>query len=76
MSNNSKEWRPRLSVEITPEQSRSLTNLIPHGMIKPLFRALVDDVIEMTEKHGEMFLAAVIARQLKLKDFSRLEVRG
>jgi len=65
---------PRLTVEITPEQAKSLSDRIPHGLRKPLFQAIVDDVIKMLDQHGEMFLAAVIAKSLHYEKFTSLKL--
>ena len=63
--------RPRLSIEITEEQSAKLYNLIPWGLKKELFSALIDGVIELFETPGVTtgdVLGALIDRRLKVKD--------
>ena len=69
-----KDYRPRLSVEITDEQARQLRDLIPWGSRKQLFNIIVEDVIRLLRAHGTTFIAAVLARQLKLEDYVSLEV--
>lgn len=73
---NEKDWKPRLSIEITPQQSSDLSTLIPHGMQKLIFQAVVDDVIRMIRTHKEVFFAAVIAKQLRLDDYTSLDMKG
>lgn len=68
----------KINVEITDEQSEALNRLLPHGTRKPIFGVLVDDLIEMMEKHGTIILGALLHRALKLEDFIKLphDVRG
>ena len=70
-----KDYRPRLSVEITDEQARQLRDLIPWGSRKQLFSIIVEDVIRLLRLHGTTYIAAVLARQLKLEDYISLEVK-
>lgn len=62
-------YRPRLSVEISEEQAKALSEIFPWGLKNAFFQALIDDVIEIAKKHGHSFLAAVITRKLKAGDF-------
>jgi hypothetical protein len=71
-----KDYRPRLSVEITAEQARQLRDLIPWGSRKQLFSIIVEDVIRLLRTHGTTYIAAVLARQLKLEDYISLEVEN
>ena len=66
-------YRPRLSIELTNEQARKLQRLIPWGLKNQLFQALVDDVIELVEEHGEIVIAAIISRQLKARSMKSLK---
>ena len=68
------KYRPRLSVEITEEQQLALQKHLDFGMQKRLFSIIVDDVIEMMEKHGRSFLAAVVMKEVKYSDFTSLEL--
>jgi hypothetical protein len=69
-------YRPRLSIEISDQQAAELSKMFPHGTKKLVFSILVDDVINMHKKHGERFLAAVIARHIKYEDFISLTLKG
>lgn len=66
------EYKSRLSVEITEEQRRELVRLIPWGVKSQLFSVIIDDVIEMIKKHGQMYIAAVLDRSLKLQEYTSL----
>lgn len=59
--------RPRLSIDITPEQQRFLQRL-PHGWKQQIFSALVEMLMEMTERLGMRSLSAVAAKAIKLED--------
>lgn len=65
------EYRHRLAAEITPEQYRRLNNILPHGMQKPLFQALVQGVIELHERGGLPALAAIIANHIDIVQVSQ-----
>lgn len=69
-------YRPRLTVEITPEQQLALQKHLDFGLQKRLFGIIIDDVIEMMEKHGRGFLAAVVKRQVSYDDYTSLELDG
>ncbi len=60
-----RESAPRLNVELTEEQDRQLRELIPWGMKKYLFSAIVDEVIEMLKKHGEIAIPMIVSKKLK-----------
>ncbi len=56
--------RPRLSVEITPEQAKKLNNLIPWGQQRAVISALVDELVDILEKHGAVAIGAVLAKRI------------
>jgi hypothetical protein len=66
------EYRPpRLTIEISEAQEQKLRRLIPHGTKKYLFSAIIDDLIPLLELHGEMAIAAILSRKLKLVDWAQ-----
>lgn len=65
--------RPRLSIEITEEQNLALQRLIPWGAKNSLFSALVDDVIELLEKHGIVVISAILCKRLKVEDLKSVK---
>ena len=67
-------YRPRLVVDITEEQARKLEKYLEYGMRGRVFSVVIDDVIEMIEKHGAIFLAAIIAKRLHLVDYTTLNI--
>ena len=67
------DWRPRLSIEITKEQYNALQRLIPWGMKGQLFSALVDSMIKLLEDKGEIVIAAIITKKLKVENLLNME---
>ena len=66
------EYRPRLSVDIMPEQHRKIQKYFPHGTIKLVFRLVVDDLLAMIERHGAgVVLGCFIDRDIKLEEILR-----
>ena len=65
----SESYRPRLSIELTQQQFDELQHLIPWGMKNQLYAIITDDVIEMAQRLGPTFIAAILARQIKIKDY-------
>lgn len=68
------DYRPRLSVEISSEQFEELKDLIPWGLRRQLFETIVNDVIRLTKKHGQHFIAAILTGAVRLEDYSSMEV--
>ncbi len=70
-----KDYRPRLSIDLTEEQQRDLSRLIPWGVKGQLFSIIVDDVIRNMKEHGQIFIAAALSRAIKLEDYTSLNVK-
>lgn len=60
----SDDYRPRMTVELREDQYINLNRILPHGMKKPLFQALVDGVIEAHRKGGTEALAAIVGKHI------------
>lgn len=56
--------KPRLTVELTEEQYAKLRKHIEHGMQRKLFSIVVDDIIQMMERYGEMFILALLHHKI------------
>ena len=67
-------YRPRLSIVLTEEQHKALQKLIPWGVQKQLFSIIVDDVIRLMEKHGQVFIAAALNKAIKLEEYSSIRM--
>ena len=70
-----KDYRPRLSIDLTEEQQMDLSRLIPWGVKGQLFSIIVDDVIRNMKEHGQIFIAAALSRAIKLEDYTSLNVK-
>lgn len=56
----------RLSIEISEEQFQALEKLIPFGLKTPLFRTIVDDVIEILEgENPNLVIGAFIRNRVQ-----------
>ena len=66
---------PRLSIELTYDQSIKLKKLFPHGTKKIVFGFIVDDLIKILEAKGAgKVIGAYIHRQITLSDLISTEV--
>ena len=76
-SKKKKEWVPKLSAVIRPDQYHDLKDCIPWGLRANIFQNISDDLIAILKSSlRERFLAAMIPkvgedRKLKLEDFSK-----
>lgn len=55
----SDSYRPRLSVEIRPDQFTALQKILPHGSNKILFQTLIDGIIALHAKGGFQAIGAI-----------------
>jgi hypothetical protein len=62
----SSDYRPRLSIEITQAQHNALQKHIPWGLKNQLFSTIIDELIPLLEKRGDLVIALIIDRKLKL----------
>jgi len=67
------KYRPRLSIEITEEQAAKLYRLVPWGVKRELFNVIIEDVIEILETHGEIVIAAILARKLRVQNLPHVK---
>lgn len=64
-----KQYRPRLTIEVSEEQLQRLQDLLPWGVRNKFFSVIIDDVIRILEKFGGFFVAAVMAKDIKMEDW-------
>jgi hypothetical protein len=64
------DYRYRMTVELTEEQHYKLNRILPHGMKKLLFQALVDGVIELHNKGGNEAISGIIGRYIDAKQIA------
>ena len=69
----SKDWMPRLSVDISEEQFFALQTLVPHGAKKKIFKIIINDLIKILESDARIeFLGMVLSENCSLIDYSPL----
>ena len=69
--------RPRLSIEITPEQQIRLRNCITqHGLQRAIFSKMIDNLCGVVEKYGEGVLACVLDDQLEIEELMKLLLKS
>lgn len=62
-------YRPRLSIELSEEQHQALQDALPWGTMRPLFTAIVEDIIAISkEGMGERLVAAIVAGLVKPRE--------
>jgi len=69
------EYRPRLSIEISRETQQRIRTLMPHGTQKIVFSLVIEDLLDLFEKHGSgKVIGAFIQREITLKDLIKTKV--
>lgn len=63
------DYRPRFSFDITEEQQFRANKFIStHGMRKALFSPILDDVLDLIEKHGQVIAGLIMDKRVKPKE--------
>ena len=69
------DYRPRLSIEISRETQQRIRALMPHGTQKIVFSLIIEDLLDILEKHGSgKVIGAFIQREITLKDLIKTKV--
>src|SRR6056297_1838544 len=61
-------YRPRLSIEISEEQQQALQSRLNHGEGKAVFVAIIDDLIDLIDEHGNLVVALIAGKRLRARD--------
>lgn len=61
-------YKPRLTIEISEEQFFRKQRLMPYGVQRVVFCILLDEILDLIEKHGVQALAPVLNKSLKLTE--------
>ena len=57
----SEEYKPRFSFEITEEQQTRANRLLStYGLRKSVFSVILDDVLDLIEKHGHIIVSVIL----------------
>ncbi|MDD3022001.1 MAG: hypothetical protein PHX61_13625 [Alphaproteobacteria bacterium] len=68
-------YRPRLQVDVSEEQMNALNRYLDRGARKMVFNILIDDLLELIEKHGAgPVIGLLIERHITLRDVCRLKL--
>lgn len=52
MKKHRPDWKPKLNIEITEDQSKQLNKLMPHGMRTKVFGAIINDLLRLCKGAG------------------------
>lgn len=69
-----KPYIPRLNIEITQEQYDKLNMYIPQGNKKLIFGLIVQDLINLCDRHGPKVLALLVERAIGVNVISQLNL--
>lgn len=62
-------YKPRFIFEITEEQKVRADRLISfHGIRRPLFSIILDDLLDIIEKHGNAAVGLILDKAVKPSD--------
>mgnify|MGYP006909290904 CR=1 FL=1 len=67
-----REYRPRLSIELDPDQFRRLQAIIPWGLQRHVFNEIVNDLIALVEENGEVALGLIISKAIRPRECLRV----
>lgn len=68
-------YRPRLSVDVSDEQMQALNQYLDRGTRKMVFGIIVDDLLELIQKHGAgPVIGMLVERHITLRDICRLNL--
>jgi len=63
------EYRPRFSFEISEEQQKRISVVLnTYGLKKTIFSIILDDLLDMIEKHGNIVVGVILDKQLKPRE--------
>jgi len=62
-------YKPRLTIEVTPEQYNKLKSYLEYGLQRKVFSAIIDDMIDMLDEFGNTFIMALLHKQVTYRGF-------
>ncbi len=65
---NNKEYRPRLSIEISKDLQARLRDKVQWGLCRSLVTILIEDVLQLIEDHGNIVIAAILDKRIKARN--------
>lgn len=64
----SSRYTPKLTVELDEKQYWALKNRLEYGELRPLISAIVDDLIEIIDTHGNLVVALIAGKQVRPRE--------
>lgn len=68
------DYRPRIVIDLTEVQAQTLSRILPHGVKKPLFQALVDGIIAIHSEGGYEAIGAIVSKQISVQQITDLSL--
>lgn len=66
---NTAEYKPRFAFEITEEQKNRADRLLAtHGQRRATFSPILDDVLDLIEKHGQVICGLIADNRMRASD--------
>ena len=62
------KYRPRLVIECTQEQKNTVSANIEHGMQHKFFEAIVEDITQLLDEFGYVFVLYIMERRFSYRD--------
>ena len=62
------KYRPRIVIECTQEQKVVVSTHIEHGMQRKFFEAIIEDITELLDEFGYVFVLYVLERRFSYRD--------
>jgi hypothetical protein len=73
----SKDWRPRLSIELSDAQLARLRRSIAWGLRTKVLSKIIDDLLNLIDKHGQqVVLGAFLSGELTIEEITPELVGG
>ena len=70
-----REHKPRLSIDLTLEQRKRLTEHMQWGMQRVIFSFIIDELINYFDRYGaNKVIGALVSRSIELKDLLKLQL--
>lgn len=71
MSPEERGYVPKVSFEVTKEALERFDNVIPWGMKSKIMALLLDDLLDLIEKEGDIVLTALVKRVINVQHVMR-----
>lgn len=62
----SKDWKPRVTVEVSVHQYNVLKEHLAHGMQRQVLGVIIEDLVNLLERYGHDVILAILSRQFSL----------